>query len=60
LLLAHAQLLSMANLALLPRIAEARQAREREIRQRRAEEAAMFQASGPSQDVIDWDRVFND
>jgi hypothetical protein len=60
LLLAHAQLLSMSNLALLPRIAEARQAREREIRQRRAEEAAMFQASGPSQDVIDWDRVFND
>ena len=60
LLLAHAQLLSISNLALLPRIAEARQARERQIRQRHAEEAAMFQASGGNQDVIDWDRVFND
>ncbi|WP_108460886.1 SapC family protein [Devosia naphthalenivorans] len=58
--LAHAQLLSMPNLSLLPRIAEARQARERQIKQRRAEEAAMFQPSGGNQDVIDWDRMFND
>jgi hypothetical protein len=58
--LAHAQLLSMANLALLPRIAQARQARERQIKQRRAEEAAMFQANSGNQDVIDWERMFND
>lgn len=60
LVLAHAQLLSMSNLALLPRVAEARRARERQIRQRRAEEAAMFQASGGNEDVIDWSRMFND
>ncbi|MDB5474260.1 MAG: SapC, partial [Devosia sp.] len=60
LLLAHAQLLSMSNLSLLPRIAEARQAQEQKIRQRRAEEAALFQPSGANQDVIDWERIFND
>lgn len=60
LLLAHAQLLSMSNLANLPVVAKARQAREGQIQQRRAEEAALFQPSGGNQDVIDWDRMFND
>ncbi|WP_108398031.1 SapC family protein [Devosia submarina] len=60
LLLAHAQLLSMSNLQLLPRIAQARQLREQQIQQRRQEEAALFQPSGGNQDVIDWDRMFND
>lgn len=58
--LAHAQLLSMANIAMLPRIAEARGAHERVLVQRRQEQAAMFQASGAHQDSIDWTTIFNE
>ena len=56
--LAYAQLLSMPNINLLGRLAQAHADYLKNQALTAAEQKAMFQATGAGDDAIDWDKVF--